>query len=232
VTIPHKLAIMPLLDSISTHAKAIGAVNTVIPRIRPDGSRELYGDNTDWLAIRECARKNIKGAVGTETTALVIGAGGTSRAALYALHDLGVKTIYLFNRTKASAHALAEAFPDYGIFVVDSLDKFPGTPPSIIVSTVPASATTSTTTPGTDGSIFLPESIFAAQTGGVVIDMAYKPAETPLLSLAKSLTNWVTIPGLTILLEQGYHQFEAWTGRRAPRSAIERTVWEKYQSEN
>ncbi|KDQ16656.1 hypothetical protein BOTBODRAFT_156573 [Botryobasidium botryosum FD-172 SS1] len=229
VTIPHKLAIIPLLDSVSPHAQAIGAINTIIPRAKPDGSRELFGDNTDWLAIRECVRKNIKNING-QTTALVIGAGGTSRAAIYALHDLGINTIYLFNRTIASAHSLARVFPDYGIAVVDTLEAFPGSSPSVIISTVPAFATTST--PGNDGTLLLPASIFSSEEGGVVIDMAYKPAETPLLRLAKQVSNWVAIPGLAILLEQGYLQFEAWTGRRAPRSLIEKTVWEKYQSNN
>lgn len=221
MTIPHKLAVIPLLDSISPSAKAIGAVNTIIPQPRADGSIELYGDNTDWAAIRDCAASNLAQPITAETTGLVIGAGGTSRAALYALHNLGISKIYLFNRTRSSAQELVEAFPkDYNIELLDSLDKFTGVSPSVIVSTIPATST----------QIALTAAIFSAPKGGVVIDMAYKPAETPLLTLAKSITNakWKTIPGVAVLLEQGYRQFEGWTDRRAPRQVIQDQVLEKY----
>jgi pentafunctional AROM polypeptide len=53
VTIPFKLDVIPLLDSLSPEAKTIGAVNTIIPVVKSDGSRTLHGDNTDWRGIRE-----------------------------------------------------------------------------------------------------------------------------------------------------------------------------------
>jgi pentafunctional AROM polypeptide len=249
VTIPHKLAIMQLLDSVSPHAEAIGAVNTVAVEITADGKRKLTGTNTDWLAIQESIRASLPQALwkrqgkkvtlyteaaaqsdALHTTALVLGAGGTSRAALYALHDVGATQIYLFNRTKKNAQTLADAFPGYNIIPIDTLDKFPGQPPSIIISTVPASATT-LSADKTDA-LYLQPSIFAASAGGVVIDMAYKPAETPLLSLSQSVENaakWARVGGVDILLGQGYLQFELWTGRRAPRKTILEKVWERYQ---
>jgi len=160
-------------------------------------------------------------------TGLVIGAGGTSRAALYALHRLGLKTIYLFNRTVASAKALVASFPgDYNIQLLDSLDSFPLDPPSVIVSTIPASGTT--TDKVAKDAIYLPSALFSLSSG-VVIDMAYKPSATPLLTLARSMNNaWTAVTGLSILLEQGYRQFEVWTDRRAPRAMIEKEVVAKY----
>jgi pentafunctional AROM polypeptide len=246
VTIPHKLAVIPLLTSLSSHVKMIGAVNTIIPR-DVDGKRELHGDNTDWLAIRDTTAANLAYPINAKTSALVIGAGGTSRAAIYALHDLGVGHIYIYNRTQSTAHDLAKSFPaQYNIVVLESSDKFPFGAPSIVVSTVPATA--ASLTPVTDR-LFLPKSTLSLPAGGVVIDMAYKPADTPLLKLAGLVSQelaqkprpspppgeapppvptWARVPGIAILLEQGYHQFEMWTGRRAPRPAVQKAVWDRY----
>ncbi|KAH9944655.1 aromatic amino acid family biosynthesis-like protein [Amylocystis lapponica] len=227
VTIPFKLDVIPLLDSLSPEAEAIGAVNTIIPH-RTDGALKLHGDNTDWRGIRAAIRAHLPAA---PETALVIGAGGTSRAAIYALHTLGTRTVYVFNRTRASAQALAGAFPDVRIEVVDALGAWPhgGAPPTVIVSTVPASATS--TEPGVEGALYLPRALFAAEAGGVVVDMAYKPAETPLLALAATAgRKWATVRGVEVLLEQGYVQFELWTGRRCPMAAVAERVWQTYNA--
>ena len=246
VTIPHKLAVIPLLTSLSPHAKIIGAVNTIIPR-DVNGKRELHGDNTDWLAIRDTAAVHLVHPINATTSALVIGAGGTSRAAIYALHDLGVGHIYIYNRTQSTAHQLSKSFPaQYNIILLESLDEFPSGAPSIVVSTIPATATSLTPS---KGSLYLPKSTLSHPAGGVVIDMAYKPADTPLLQLASLVSQelaqqprpspppgeapppvptWIRIPGIAILLEQGYHQFEMWTGKRAPRVAVQKAVWDRY----
>ncbi|TFK60653.1 Pentafunctional AroM protein [Pluteus cervinus] len=231
VTIPYKLDVIPLLDELSPAAQIIGAVNTIVPRTGPDGSRILYGDNTDWLGIRESISVNLP--AGSIESALVIGAGGTARAAIYALHAIGVKHVYLFNRTTSKAEELADAFPGYGVQVVSQIGTWPAgiTPPRIIVSTVPASATSANSSD--KAGITLSESLFSYQDGpAVVIDMAYKPAETPLLKLAKTVSqNWVVVPGLEVLLQQGYVQFELWTGRSCPRRVVAGVVRERYHRE-
>jgi pentafunctional AROM polypeptide len=164
---------------------------------------------------------------------LVIGAGGTARAAIYALHALGATRIYLFNRTRRSAEELVHAIPGAHVELLDTLDvsSVQGPPPSVIVSTVPASATT--TEKGVADALFLPSSLFSADAG-VVVDMAYRPAETPLLRLAKAAApagrKWHTVMGIEVLLEQGYKQFELWTGRRCPRKVVGKTVLEAYQA--
>ncbi|KAJ3503558.1 hypothetical protein NLJ89_g8376 [Agrocybe chaxingu] len=84
VTIPFKLDVMPLLDRLTPAAEAIGAVNTIIPRdTLGDGSggRILVGDNTDWLGINAAISSKL-GASPRIPAALVIGAGGTARAAI------------------------------------------------------------------------------------------------------------------------------------------------------
>jgi pentafunctional AROM polypeptide len=228
VTIPFKLDIIPLLDALSPEAEVIGAVNTVVPVIKEDGSRILLGDNTDWRGIRECIRSRLPTQISKPEAGLIIGAGGTSRAAIYALNAIGVKEIYLFNRTKSSGQALVAAFPEANLKLIGALGTWPGPPPTVIVSTVPASATTNDT--GASGAMVLPPSIFEAHDG-VVVDMAYKPAETPLLILAEKVgKGWKRVRGLEVLLEQGYAQFEMWTGRRCPRRIVEETVWKNYSS--
>jgi len=80
--------------------------------------------------------------------------------------------------------------------------------------------------------------------------MAYEPADTPLLQLAYTVSaelaakprppplagepeppvpSWATVSGIAILLEQGYHQFELWTGRKAPRATVQKEVWKQYK---
>lgn len=227
VTIPFKLDVIPLLDKLSPAAEAIGAVNTIIPVVE-GGNRILYGDNTDWLGIRESIRSRAP-SVGAPAAALVIGAGGTARAAIFALQSLGAQRIYLYNRTTSKAQALVEAFPDTPVKLIETLDAWPaeGPAPTVIVSTVPASATaTDSTNPG---AVLLPLALFDATANGVVVDMAYKPAETPLLLLAKSAApKWARVMGVEVLLEQGYVQFETWTGRRCPKHVVSKSVLEKY----
>jgi len=228
VTIPFKLDVIPLLDSLSPEAKTIGAVNTIIPVVNPDGTRSLHGDNTDWRGIREAVLSRLPTRVAQPDSGLVIGAGGTSRAAIYALQSLGTKKIYLFNRTRSSAQALVDAFPDAKIELVENLGSWSGSPPTVVVSTVPAPATT--IEQDVTGSVYLPESIFEAHSG-VVVDMAYKPAETPFLALAKTVgKGWQSVRGVEVLLEQGYVQFGLWTGRRAPKKVIAEAVLSKYES--
>ena len=227
VTIPFKLDVIPLLDSLSLEAKTIGAVNTIVPAVKSDGSKTLHGDNTDWRGIREAILSKSTTRTALPDVGLIIGAGGTSRAAIYALQSLGAKKIYLFNRTISSAQALVHAFPDAKIELVENLGSWSGTPPTIVVSTVPAQATT--TEHNITGSVYLPESIFEAHSG-VVVDMAYKPAETPLLTLAKAVgKGWQSVRGVEVLLEQGYCQFELWTGRKAPKKVVAEAVLKNYE---
>jgi len=227
VTIPFKLDVIPLLDKLSPAAEAIGAVNTIVASIEGE-NRILYGDNTDWLGIRESIRSRAP-SMGAPAAALVIGAGGTARAAIYALQSLGAQRIYLFNRTTSKAQALVDAFPNSPVQLIETLNAWPaeGPAPTVIVSTVPANATT-TGDPST-GAVLLPLALFDSSANGVVVDMAYKPAETPLLSLAKSAApTWARVMGVEVLLEQGYVQFETWTGRRCPKHIIAKRVLDKY----
>lgn len=219
VTIPLKLEIMSELSAVSEHAKVIGAVNTVIVRQGTKG-RELHGDNTDWAAIHEAALRNLTPV--SELTTLVIGAGGTCRAAIYAMHKLGAARILLFNRTRENADKVAASFPkEYKIEVVTSLDKLPAQP-AVIVSTVPGASLTMTPGEG----IVLPPSLMG-HPNGVAIDMAYKPYKTALLEAAEA-ASWTSVTGIEILCLQGFRQFTLWTGKAAPEQKMRKAAMDKY----
>lgn len=215
VTIPYKVEILPHIDELTEVARVIGAVNTIIP-VTQDGARRLLGDNTDWIGIRQALLTSFTSAhqaLDGNAAGLVIGAGGTSRAAIYALHSIGMKTIYLFNRSLPNAHSVAEAFPQsWGIKVTTSLDNFEQ-PPAAIVTCVPAAGTSCRLHENSDAGVFIPDAIFARPQGGVVLDVAYKPYMTPTLMLAETHPNWATRSGIEMLLLQGFGQFKAWTGR-------------------
>jgi len=224
VTIPLKLKLIPHLDSISEDAKVIGAINTIVPSLI-DGKKHLQGENTDWQAIKEAVESNLTSSQSQDLTALVIGAGGTCRAAIYAMHKVGATRILLFNRTASNAETVKDSFPStYSIEIITSLHQLPHQP-SIIVSTVPGDSLT--TKKSSEGIYFNPENLLS-KDGGVVIDMAYKPYMTPLLHSAEGRKGWKIVSGVEILCLQGFRQFKAWTGKDAPKGKIRKAVLGEY----
>lgn len=226
VTIPVKLKVMSLMDTISEDAKIIGAINTIVPRwTNGTGVSSLHGENTDWQAIYEAAQLNLPPSSNEPLVGLVIGAGGTCRAAIYALHKLGASKILLFNRTRENALSVADSFPFKSIEVVDSLSSLPAIP-SVIVSTVPGTSLT-TDQSATEGIYLDPNTVFRSERG-VAIDMAYKPHKTALLATAEQHKGWKSISGVEILCLQGFRQFQLWTGKRAPKDKIRKAVMDAY----
>ncbi|EIW69636.1 hypothetical protein TREMEDRAFT_44120 [Tremella mesenterica DSM 1558] len=224
ITMPLKLLIMDHLDSVSPDARLLGAVNTVIPSIR-NGKRWLHGENTDWQAIYEAASTNLPSSSSKQTLeGLVIGAGGTCRAALMALHTSKAKRIYLYNRTLSNAEKVKSSFPkEFNIEIIDDLSIIShlDQKPQVIISTVPGESLTLKEGQG----IYLSESIFGEE--GVAIDLAYKPRKTALIQLAEK-KGWKAVSGIEILCLQGYKQHELWMGKKAPKKKIYEGVMEVY----
>ncbi|KAI1636739.1 EPSP synthase-domain-containing protein [Biscogniauxia mediterranea] len=212
VTIPLKLDIMELLDEVTDSARVIGAVNTIIPVASQDGeTTRLLGDNTDWMGIVYSLRSAgvaLPAKTG-KSSAIVVGSGGTSRAAIYALHSLGYSPIYVVARNAKSAETLCTSFPkDYGIDLAGKASHVQYLP-SVIISTVPADKPL-------DGLMKeLLVSVMSqtprSQGPRVLLEMAYRPRHTPLMGLAED-SGWTAIPGLEVLASQGYYQFQLWTG--------------------
>ena len=214
VTIPLKLDIMPLLDSIHDEAQIIGAVNTIIPvpASQDDKSQPptLVGRNTDWLGMVRCLRhEGAHGSSGTES-GFVIGGGGTARAAIYALHEMGYAPIYLLGRQPGKVAKMAKSFPTaYDVRVLESVEGARGMQngvPGVAIGTIPADQPIDTNVADILDAVFK-----ARGKKSVLLEMAYKPRLTPLMEMAQK-EGWVTIPGWEALVAQGMWQFKYWTG--------------------
>jgi len=229
VTIPHKQSIIPYVDIMSDAATTIGSVNTLIVKEEIEEGAErvgrvIYGDNTDWKGIFNPLKRKIGVREEDEDSndyALILGGGGTARAAAYAATKLGLKRIY-YNRTPAKAQDLSDTF---GGTVVSNLDEgsdsdtegnslgdiLPeGALIKVVISTLPAAA-----------EFFLPEWLLEKKP--VVFDVNYKPYDTKLLLQCEEAEIEV-VRGSEMLWEQGVGQFEAWTKRTAPYAVMKSVV--------
>lgn len=239
VTIPYKRDIIPLLQHLSRHARVIGAVNTIMPISGPGGG--FSGDNTDWRAIKTCLLRSLTPAhvVTSSTTALVLGAGGTARATVYALHQIGVIHIFIFNRSRIKADMVAEEFnkldPLLNTQVLDELSVplpiYP--PPTMIISTIPAIAAVTNNWTSTQPIDLGLQEAHLSPAGGVAMELSYGRRTTNLLALAEAKRQqgcrWAGVEGIEVLLEQGYEQCKIWTGRRAPKKQVREKVLDAYQ---
>jgi 3-dehydroquinate dehydratase/shikimate dehydrogenase len=202
VTHPHKQTILKYLKECDALAAEIGAVNTVV--VRRDGS--LLGSNTDYLGVLRALEKKlrIKGS-----RILIFGAGGSARAAALALVRAGAAVAICARREKA-AKELARAF---GAQVV----------PRSALRTEFFDAILNATPVGMhphDGvSPLAPNELNCR----LVMDLINRPERTQLLKIAarKGIT---TVPGVDMLLAQGYAQWKLWTGKRAPEAFMRRAV--------
>jgi len=203
VTIPHKQAALALADSASTAAREIGAANTLT--FEPDGAIEA--ENTD--------APGLIAALGEEwdpagRTALVLGAGGAARAAVWALRRAGAADVAVWNRTPERARALARAL---GARAVET----PQTAEIIVNCTSVGLAEPEATFKA------LPLRADSLDAGSCVVDMVYRDGGTRLLEAARTRGAGV-IDGLEILVAQGAASFERWTGRTAPPQAMREAV--------
>ena len=212
ITIPHKLAIQEHLDEVTESAQLIGAVNTVtVDNTREDprnGVHYLIGHNTDWRGIVQVikdAEAKFDTVALTQRIGLVIGTGGTARAAIYALHHLGCSQIIVLGRNSENVDSLIEAFPH---FQVSSASETVKSTPTIAIGTIPADIPMDIHMKESLGYLFGADE---TKQPRVLLDMAYKPAVTDLMRFAQQ-KGWTTIPGLDVLGAQGIYQFQLWTG--------------------
>jgi shikimate dehydrogenase len=193
VTIPHKEAALALADSATETARAIGAANTLV--LEPDGA--IRAENTDapgLLAALPFAP--------TGLSVLVLGAGGSARAAVWALLNGGAGRVQVWNRTPERARRLAEELGG-----------------SAVLSAEPADLLVNCTSTGLDdaNSTFKQLPLTADDLRGYrcVVDLVYRDTETLLIQAARTQSLEV-VDGLEVLLEQGALSFERFTGRPAP----------------
>ncbi|KAG9248657.1 Shikimate dehydrogenase [Calycina marina] len=215
VTIPLKLDIIPLLDDITDAAKHIGAVNTIIPvPFQIGGPPKLIGDNTDWLGMTySLIAASYISVSDLPGSALVIGAGGTARAAIYALHSLGHSPIYIISRTPSKTATMTASFPDsFNIMPLTTPAEAEAIEdvPSVAIGTIPADKSIEQGMREVLATLLRHDKA-DCERQRTVLEMAYKPSQTALMRMAMD-AGWVAIPGLEVLSAQGWYQFQKWTG--------------------
>lgn len=211
VTIPHKEAVLPYLDSLSDEAKAIGAVNTIVNR-----AGKLYGYNTDAQGfMRGLAACYALEQLPTSKV-LILGAGGAARAILYALNEAQTGHMSIFNRTASKVEAIIQDLQLSNASLVDSTAI--AQQHDVIINTTPIGSSDSSPSSSLIASADLP-------SHGVVCDIIYRPAETLLLQTARS-KGLTTQNGLPMLLQQGALAFAMWTGQEAPLEIMQAALLE------
>lgn len=202
VTIPHKHAALALADRASERAAAIGAANTLT--FTPDGLIEA--ENTDAPGLLCALGHSPKGM-----TALVLGAGGSARAAVWALLDAGAAEVFVCNRTPERAASLAAELGARAVAEPVEAD--------LLVNCTSVGLQRSASQLAALNQLRLT----ADQVGRYryVVDLVYSTEPTPLLSCARAHGSQ-TVDGLDVLVAQGALSFEAWTGLPAPLDAMRR----------
>jgi shikimate dehydrogenase len=190
ISIPHKEAVIAHLDRIDETARAIGAVNTVT---RVEG--ELVGSNTDWFGVARALERETQLA---GKVAVVLGAGGTARAALYALRERGARAVVL-NRTPGKAEALAR---ELGAERAGALEELAAIAHDVLINTTSVGLRSAAS----------PVEAKALRAGSVVLDAVYDPLETRLLRDAKG-RGARPVSGKWMLIEQAREQLRLWSGR-------------------
>ncbi len=201
VTIPHKQAALALADRASATAAAVGAANTL--SFAADGT--VSAENTDAPGLLAAMEPSPRGK-----TALVLGAGGSARAAVWALLDAGAAEVAVWNRSPERALRLAA---ELGARAVDNpVDA------ELLINCTSVGLQPSAT--AADNQLNQMALTFD-QVGkySYVVDLVYRDEPTPLLAAAAG-HGIPSADGLDVLVAQGALSFELWTGRAAPREAM------------
>jgi shikimate dehydrogenase len=211
VTVPHKEAVMPLLDRVEPPADQIGAVNTIIK-----AGRKLVGFNTDAQGFMRALRGDV-GFDPKDRQVVILGAGGVARAVAFTLIKSGATQLTIINRTLERAEALS-------LDLTVSLDEgqtlaaLAWEERSFRQSLANCDLVVNCTTIGMKHSADEGQSPVEAgliTRDMLVCDLVYNPLETPLLKIAAA-AGARTLAGLPMLIYQGAAAFELWTGRQAP----------------
>lgn len=213
VTIPHKQAALALATHSSRAAREIGAANTLT--FAPGGS--IAAENTDAPGLIAVLERLTD--MPAHPRALVLGAGGSARAAVWALREAGASEVSVWNRTPERAHTLVRELGARAVRVAEAADLL------INCTSVGLETGRAIERSATDGEALNQLGLTFDQVGKYshVIDFVYSSAPTPLLAAARA-HGARTLDGLELLVAQGALSFELWTGREAPRDVMRRAA--------
>ncbi len=195
VTIPHKQAVIPLLDELAPAAMTIGAVNTIY---RKDG--RVTGDNTDSAGFLA----DLLPWLPEPRSSIVLGAGGAARAVAYALGTVGCK-VRLASRRLGQARELERQFAN--VTAIDlCTEALHEAEADLLVNATPAGTFPDVDTWAWPADLSLPRK-------AMIYDLVYNPPETRLIKQARR-AGLRAMNGLGMLVEQAARSFELWTGYR------------------
>ena len=204
VTVPYKEKIVPFLDEIKDEAKFTGAVNTIVKN-----DNKLTGYNTDVYGIEKTLDIKLKNDV--IKNAVIFGAGGAAKAALYVLFQKGLKNLIIINRTKANAVKMVDQFNDFNFdHSVLTFNEIP----QIKTACLGTDLIINTTILGMKGSGYediSPIDSSFIDSNSVIFDMVYNPTKTQLIKIALD-KNANIIEGLNMLVYQAIKSIELWIG--------------------
>jgi len=223
LTVPHKIQVLRYLDSMDSTVKVLGAANTLKFQVR--GTKpSIHGCNTDGYGLLKALKEDFEFHPRGKTVA-IIGCGGAGRSAAIQLASVGVGKLILINRSRSKAIAIARRIralkppsrPGGG----RTICVFTPEPCDMVIQATSLGLKTSDPLPLTSQQLWqlAPRFFF---------DMIYRPAETPVMRLARKM-GCRTVNGLGMLLHQGAKAFEIWTSRKAPvevmRRALKREIY-------
>ncbi|KAI5797726.1 quinate 5-dehydrogenase, protein [Geopyxis carbonaria] len=222
ITMPYKQSILPHLDALDPICTTLGSCNNVYRS--PSG--QLIGSNTDWLGILGCLTAPRPAVHGRP--ALLIGAGGAARAAVYALHaHLKTPTIYVLNRDASEVAALrADAQRAYGadapeLVHVTALAQAAAIPaetlPYYVVGTVPDFEPVSDEEKAVAALVRWFLDAPAPGGGGVALEMCFNPRKTRFWRALREreAKGWTAVEGIEVVGWQVGRQYELWVGPEA-----------------
>ena len=197
VTIPHKEAVVGLVDELTEEARRIGAVNTIVRR-----TSRLVGDNTDGYGFARALA-----AAGVDVSGkdvMVLGAGGAARACVRALSAAHIVVLAARDLDRATALAATVGKPAVARPWADARRTASGI--DVLVNATPL---------GLHGEDLLADFAFSPLPA-VVVDLVPTRTATPLVRRAREAQDVRVVDGLSMLLHQAARSFTLWTGREAP----------------
>ena len=199
VTVPHKQAVLQLIDTLSERASVAGAVNTIV---RETGQR-LRGDNTDGVGFVRDLTVNLGLAVAGQRV-LMLGAGGAARGLLGPLLALAPAELHIVNRSPERSRELARSFASQGPVHGDGFEQLDGLDYGLIINATAASLS--------DELPALPTGALSPTT--VCYDLAYGKAPTRFVQWARERGARRTYMGEGMLVEQAAESYLLWHGMR------------------
>ncbi len=199
VTVPHKEAIIPLLDDIDTTASKMGAVNTVVVE-----EGRLIGYNTDGLGFVASLEEN-EPHLQKDVSLLMIGAGGAAKGIAHALQASGYQQLTIANRTIERAEQLAKTIGVQSCTIAEAEKQLANF--DVIVQTTSVGMNF-----GIAGS---PLALTQLKPGTVIADIIYNPLTTVCMAEGQRM-GARTMNGVGMFVHQGAIAFEYWTGKQPP----------------